>query len=53
MAKSANPLQATANDPQAQDGGDRDGGQAAAPPAPQNPVDPNNNPPTRGGDPVS
>ena len=50
MAKSANPMQAIGDDPQ--DGGGRDGGQAAAPPQPPNPVDPNENPPTRGGDPV-
>ncbi len=50
MAKSANLMQATVNDPQ--DGDGRDGGQAVTPPQPPNPVDPADNPPTRGGDPV-
>jgi hypothetical protein len=49
MDKSVNPLQATGNDPQSQAGGDRDGG-TAGPPSPPNPVDPNDNPPSRGGD---
>ena len=49
MGKSVSPLQADGNDPQVQAGGDRDGG-SAGPPAPPTPVDPNDGPPSRGGD---
>ena len=47
MTKSTSPMQASGKDSQVQVGGDRDG-QAQQPP-PQIPVDPNDNPPTRGG----
>jgi hypothetical protein len=52
MAKSASPLQATDEDPQVKASGDRDGG-TALPNPPPTPVDPSNDPPSRGGDPVS
>jgi hypothetical protein len=51
MAKSASPMQASGKASQVQAGGGRDG--QAAPPPPPIPVDPTNNPPSRGGDPVS
>jgi hypothetical protein len=49
MAKSVSPLQATGNEPHVKAAGDRDGG-TAPPNPPPTPVDPNNQPPSRGGD---